>query len=392
MSKTKEKQAVSNFNLQKLNTEELIDHLKASIQSNSNVFVFGRRGTGKTEICTNTIQGMTYIDSSKQPQNYDALYLNLSLYERVDIGGYPDIMGSRERDERKRKFIEYILPAFFRKLVEGNKKVVALLDEVDKADPSILAPLLEFVNDHRIGGEPLPNLSGVIMTGNLVAEGGVKPSPPLLDRAEKYLVEADPKMWLDWAGKVGGVHPSIISFISDNDESLLGNIDLEDNYADESPRGWKRASDLIKAGEEAGWSSNLIYQKVAGRVGVAAALKFQAYFDHYRELLPQINEFFENKNAKNLSVYANKLEQTKKLVLCFMVANRFGNILNQTKGAPEEAQMVAEFFKNVSPELALITVRTQIGLEKLIANGLLRMDAWKELAASLKTDDSGSNK
>jgi len=42
--------ATSDFNLQKLSTKELSEHTAATIQMGGNIAVFGRRGTGKTEI------------------------------------------------------------------------------------------------------------------------------------------------------------------------------------------------------------------------------------------------------------------------------------------------------------------------------------------------------
>lgn len=42
--------ATSDFNLEKLNTKDLAEHVAASIQMGSNIAIFGRRGTGKTEI------------------------------------------------------------------------------------------------------------------------------------------------------------------------------------------------------------------------------------------------------------------------------------------------------------------------------------------------------
>ena len=151
---TKQNMAISNFNLEVLNTKDLSQHIAASIQIGSNIAIFGRRGIGKTQIAKYEIKKATLIE----------VYINLSVFERTDIGGYPRIMSS----DVDRKFIDFILPQFYQPMIEGKKEVVALLDEVDKADPSIWAPLLEFTQFRSINGRPLSNLKAVILTGNFI--------------------------------------------------------------------------------------------------------------------------------------------------------------------------------------------------------------------------------
>lgn len=205
----------SDFNLEKLNTKDLSDHVGASIRMGGNIAVFGRRGTGKTEIAKYQIQRA----------DCQEVYMNLSVLERVDMGGYPNILAASQQKE----FVNFLLPQFYEQMMHGKKPVVALLDEVDKADPSLWAPLLEFTQFRSINGKPLPHLQAIIMTGNLISEGGSRPSLPLLDRAEKYLVEADVNSWLDWAGKSGRIHPSVSAYIHDHPKDLFGAVDPEND-------------------------------------------------------------------------------------------------------------------------------------------------------------------
>ncbi len=163
--------ATSDFNMEKLNTKDLSEHVAASIKMGGNLAVFGRRGTGKTEISKQEIR----------KADLQEVYINLSVMERVDLGGYPNVMAGAQQ----KKFVDFLMPQFYQAMIEGKKGVVALLDEVDKADPSLWAPLLEFTQFRSINGTPLPKLQAIIMTGNLISEGGARPSLPLLDRAEK---------------------------------------------------------------------------------------------------------------------------------------------------------------------------------------------------------------
>src|SRR5271169_2504460 len=296
---TTQQMATSDFNLQKLNTKELSDHVSATIQVGGNIAVFGRRGTGKTEISKQEIK----------KADYHEVYINLSVLERVDLGGYPNIMQLTPA-EVKRKFVDFLLPQFYEPMMDGKKPVVALLDEVDKADPSLWAPLLEFVQFRSINHRALPQLKAIVMTGNLISEGGSRPSLPLLDRAEKYLVEADVSSWLDWAGKSGRIHSSVAAYIHDHPKDLFGAVDPEERYADPSPRGWDRASQILFQGEEMGWNSYLLNKKVAGCVGKDAGIKYSHYYEHYMELLPMVENIYA---GRDVSAQYGALMPSKKL-------------------------------------------------------------------------------
>lgn len=369
MANSKETQiATSDFNLEKLQTKELSEHVSASIHLGSNIAIFGRRGTGKTMICKQQIA----------EADMHEVYINLSVLERVDMGGYPDIMGHNSSEEKRRKFVDFLLPKFYEPMMTGKKAVVALLDEVDKADPSLWAPLLEFTQFRSINGHELPNLQGIIMTGNLISEGGARPSLPLLDRAEKYLVEADSTSWLDWAGKTGHIHPAITAYITDNPKDLFGAIDPEDRYADPSPRGWHRASEILFKGEDMGWSPSLLNKKVCGCIGKDAGIKYSNYYEHYQQLLPMIEEIY---HGKDVSKAYKKLESSKQLVCCMITCARLANQLDQSKPTqpPESIKAVGKFLRSVSYENVLVAVRSQIQVERMVRFSLDDYSDWAEM-------------
>jgi len=358
----------SDFNLQKLSTKDLSEHIAAAIQVDSNIAIFGRRGTGKTEIAKYQIKksGMREV------------YLNLSVLERVDMGGYPDIMGS----SAKRKFVDFLLPQFYEPMIDGKEGVVALLDEVDKADTSLWAPLLEFTQFRSINGRPLPQLKAIIMTGNLISEGGARPSLPLLDRSEKYLVEADATSWLEWAGKMGHIHPSITAYITDHPKDLFGSVDPDERYADPSPRGWARASELLYRGESHGWNTNILNTKVSGCVGKDAGLKYSNYYEHYQQLLPMIEDIFQ---GKDISARYNPLEPTKKLVACMITCARLATHLDLSDGKDlsDSIKYVGKFLQKVSYENVLVAVRSQIQIDRLVKFSLDEHPDWETVLNSI---------
>lgn len=361
--------STSDFNLEKLNTKELSEHVAGTIQIEGNIAIFGRRGTGKTEISKQEIK----------KANAREVYINLSVLERVDLGGYPDIMGRNQAvKEAQRKFVDFLLPQFYEPMMEGNQPVVALLDEVDKADPSLWAPLLEFTQFRSINHRKLPNLSAIIMTGNLISEGGSRPSLPLLDRAEKYLVEADATSWLEWAGKSGKIHSSVTAYIYDHPKDLFGAVDPEDRYADPSPRGWARASEIIWKGEDKGWNPSMLNKKVCGCVGKDAGIKYSSYFEHYQQLLPLVEDIYR---GQDVSSRYNALEPTKKLVACMIACARLANQLDQSKDMeiPPSVRHVGKFLQKVPQENVLVAVRSQIQIDRLVRFNLDEHPDWEQV-------------
>jgi len=360
---------VSDFNLVKLNTKQLSEHIAATIQGGGNIAIFGKRGTGKTEISKQEIKNA----------GLQEVYINLSVLERTDLAGFPRVLCADQTE----KYVEYLLPQFYKPLIEGNKEAVVVFDEVDKADPSIWAPLLEFTQFKSINQRSLPNLKSIIMTGNLISEGGSRPSLPLLDRSEKYLVEADATLWLDWAAKVGHIHPAIRAYISDNNLDLHGVADPEDRYADPSPRGWTNASKILQKGEEQGWNTALLKQKVHGCVGKAAGIKYDIYYEHYQQLLPMIDDLFRGKDI--LDQY-EKMEPSKKMVACMIACTRLANQLDLAtpEQPPPTISIIGKFLQHVSYENAYIAIRGSIQLERFIKFKLDIHPDWKEHVKELK--------
>ena len=363
-----EKMVTSDFNLEKLNTRDLSDHVKSTIQVGGNIAIFGRRGTGKTEI------------SKQQIKNADMheVYVNLSVMERVDLGGYPNIMAASQN----KKFVDFLLPQFYQPMMEGKRGVVALFDEVDKADPSLWAPLLEITQFRSINGNPMPNLLATIMTGNLISEGGSRPSLPLLDRAEKYLVEADATSWLAWAGKSGHIHPSITAYINDHPTDLFGAVDPEERYADPSPRGWTRASHILFQGEERGWHPDMLNKKVCGCVGKDAGLKYSNYYTYYQELLPMVDKVYK---GIDVSTEYQQLDPSKQLIASMIACGRLSNHLDKSKEVDPTIPLrhMGQFLQYVSYENVLAAVRSQVTIDRIVLFNLDENADWQEIMGKI---------
>jgi hypothetical protein len=359
----------SDFNLQKLSIKDLQEHLKGTIEYGGAIFVVGRRGGGKT----------ASAEAAIAKSNRRKVYLNASTFDRCDAGGYPKILGDNKDD-----YVRFMLPEYYRALIDGDEPCTVLFDEIDKADTSVLAPLLEFIQKHTINGRGMKNLSSVIMTGNLIAEGGQRPSLPLLDRAEKYVVETSTSHWLDWSAESGEIHPSITAFVNDNPDDLVGEVDPGDVYADASPRGWHNASKIIQFGESRKWSKDLLTAKVAGCVGKKIGIKYASYFEHYVVLLPIVDKIMNGQKTPEFE----KLKPSEQLVAVMIVAARLSREIDKKKDLPKVFDVVGNFLQTVDPEVALISLRAQVGLPKLItvmgADGFAKFPKFDAVLESLR--------
>jgi hypothetical protein len=348
--------AISDFNLQKLSMKEFEENIRATVEFGGNFLSVARRGTGKSMVSRKAIQDAGCKE----------VFANLSVYDRVDLAGFPKLFNADPNVE----YVKYLLTTLFEPLIEGDKKCVLLLDEVDKADTSLWAPLLEITEDRRINGRPLKNLQAIIMTANLTSEGGNRPCLPLLDRCEKYLIETNVAQWLDWASREGSIHPSITAYINDHPEDLFGDVDPGDLYADPSPRGWHKASNVITFGEAKRWPTRILTNKVAGFVGKKAGIKYSSYFEHYQVILPLVEKVMKGEKISGFK----DMEPSKQLVSIMVVCARLTRILDEVKpkvdNHPKESVFVAKFLQNVDSEMALIGIRSQIGLKRASATGL----------------------
>ncbi len=386
MSKAQEAEA-SDYNLHKIKTSELEQHLAATIDYGGAMFILGQRGIGKTWITTKAINDA----------GFDCVGFALATYDKADFVGYPDLF-NQFKEVGKQRFVDYILPKIYAPLFEEGRerKCVVFFDEIDKAAPELWAPLLEFIQFGRLNSKRMPNLQAVISSGNHLAEGGQKPIAPLLDRQEKYLVESSIKQWLDWASsKDGGIHTSIYAFLKDNEGALSGELDLGELYANESPRSWHNASKLVHFGEKRNWSNDMIMAKVCGCVGKRSGNLFSAYFTHYRIIIPLVEKILNGEFEKVRRDF-DKLEPTRQFI-CVMtaaqrVANSIDNMSNEEKDKkviPQAVEMYGEFINLIDQEMALMGLRSGVKLERMVPLNLIRHPKYDRLLSELRRRMTG---
>lgn len=283
------------LNLKEINQEQSLDICKFNIKTGGNVFLFGRRGVGKTHIAL----------KAAEDQNITCTYINLSVMDKADMLGYPDM-------QAKNEYVTYKYPYYMPLLKDGQKpNNILLFDEVDKAAPEITAPLLEILQFRTINGKPL-NITSCILTGNLSNEGAYSNniSTALLDRGSKYILKFSFDNWLDWAKK-NKVHDLILGFLSSNIEFTCGKEE-DVTYASPSPRGWTLASEaLIKARSMSIVDIDTITSIISGYVGDEAGVKFKIWYENYRKYEPFVASLIE---VGEMTFNFESLLPTEKLV------------------------------------------------------------------------------
>lgn len=347
----------NSLNLQEIDQEQALNLSKFFIRSQQNLFLFGRRGVGKTHIA---------LQAAKEC-DFKVNYINLSVIERPDLAGYPDMNSPGD-------LITFKSPAFLPRLLNSIKPdSIILFDEVDKAPPEVTAPLLEILQFRCINGTPI-NVAGCILTGNLISEGAYSNqiSTALLDRGAKYILSFNFEKWVDWA-KANNVHDLILGFLRSNPEFACGKVE-DSCYASPSPRGWTLASEaLIKARDLKIIDIETVTQIVSGFVGGEAGLRFKIWYEYYRRFEPYVYSLIE---SGKMTLDFNALAPTEKIVFvvsaCYFAKQKVFSESNKSKNRFVYLENLCRFFVNqqVDHEVQVMGLYNSFDFDMIAKNKL----------------------
>ena len=359
------------LNLSEVNQEQAFSLCKFFIETNQNLFLFGQRGTGKTKI----------LMQSAKACHVKINYINLSVLERPDLAGYPNLFATGD-------IVTFKSPYYLPTLEDGYEPdSVILFDEVDKASPDIIAPLLEILQFKTINGRRI-NAKACLLTGNLLSEGAYSHelNTALLDRGGKYLLRFDFQSWYKWA-KENNIHDFIMSFLYSNPASACSTKDLN-QYAIASPRGWEYISNSIFYAEKLKVdSSDMIFNIVSGYVGKEIGLTFKSWYENYRILDPIIKDLlFKDKEPEDYS----KWEKTKQLVF---ILNLFYSAkietIKRVKANNKKPFLLLEVMcsflkrKNVEPEILNLAIGYAFDLQTIAMYNLYECEPFTDMAGEL---------
>ena len=354
---------VNALNLKEIDQEQALHLCKFFIQSHKNMFLFGQKGTGKTEIAL----------QAAKVCNYKVNYVNLSVIERPDLAGYPDLSSTDD-------IVKFKSPAFLPPL-DTKPDSIILFDEVDKAPPEITAPLLEILQFKQVNGKKI-NAAACILTGNLMNEGTYSNivSSALLDRGAKYVLSFNFEKWVDWA-KLNGVHDLILGFLRSNPNFACGKVD-DVNYASPSPRGWTLASEaMIKAKELRISDIESVTHIISGFVGAEAGIRFKIWYEYYRKFESYAYSLID-KGELNLSY--TDLAPTEQVVFvitaCYFAKQKVIRDLNKTRKRFAALENLCKFLQdnNVDHEVQVIGLYNSFDFSFITENKLYKCEVFFE--------------
>jgi len=325
--------------------------LSFNIRSGGNLVVLGMAGTGKTEMA----------QAACVAEGFEYVYLNLSVLEAPDLIGLPIIA--------ENKTVDYASPRFLPRMDLTPKPVVLLVDEIDKAKPELQNPLLELFQFHSINGTKL-NIQAIIATGNLPEEGAFSQpiSHALTNRCKVFKLTSSFETWRDWAQNAS-INALVIGFLSKNQE-YLSRAPIEGDptaYCRESPRSWTMAaSDLDQTSSKDSVDFQTLL--VSGRVGMAAAVKFRVWLDHYRHVEPIIDKLVEKGEQPSI----NDMTIDRQLVCAIAAVNAVAQECKVVAKSPADRQKqedhVNKIAKNVFGWLKKLPSEFQIAAVKSALN------------------------
>ena len=236
-----------------ITTTELLSLLDIT-PADQNLMLVGNHGIGKSEILTEYFSGK------------GMKVVPLFLGQMSDPG---DLIGIPNRNNTTGK-TEFMPPYWF---PLDDKPIVLFLDELNRARPEVLQPIMDLALNRTLAGRKLPDGSRIISAVNDGDQYQLTDlDPALVSRFNVVTFRPTTQEWLLWADKVG-VDARVRDFIRENPIWLDKNPDAKegvDTGLDKTPdrRAWKRVSDILKT---AGDINPIVTKAMSAIVGPKAA-------------------------------------------------------------------------------------------------------------------------
>ena len=265
-------------NMNSVHAARLSDLIEEAVQLNHVLFVWGSFGLGKTEIVRQVLARMGYslIDWYRGSQATPDTF-----------AGVPYLV-----DGELRRAKPELLRAIEAERAAGRRPAV-FLDELNLSSPSMLAAMLQFLLDRRLGEHAIGDDVPVIAAGNLSTDGSLVTSLPLpaANRmVHVHYLGPTASEWLDWAVKAG-IHHSVQAFIKAEPRWLCGYDEVKDGLDEmgrvPTPRSWKFVSDVLHLHDRKQVDDiGLRMAAAASRVGDSAAAAMEATLQAASMIVP----------------------------------------------------------------------------------------------------------
>lgn len=253
--------------------------VRRAIRLRTPLMVHGSPGIGKSQI----------IDQAAQEEGYEHIIdLRLSQLDQVDLRGVPSVDDG---------ITVWNQPEF----LPRKPRTLLKLDELNSANPGVMAAAYELILDRRVGNYKLPDDCAIIAAGNLITDHAMVNVMPtaLRNRMAHVTLESNLDDWVEWAIKHGNIHPSILAFLrfrpsllnefeGRSEEAKAKQRNLRDATAFATQRAWAMLSRFLHDGIE----PELEHETCSGIIGDAASAEFVGFLRCYRDL-PDMNEILQ---------------------------------------------------------------------------------------------------
>lgn len=347
-----------------LSTAEFGKMVDFAVDTGTNLLVLGASGIGKTEIprtrCTKN--------------GHPVVYWNLSTKEATDLVGQTMIDKATMRTvyappaDIPTDFVD----------ADGNEipGAVIVIDELDKCEKELQNPLLEVLDQNlrSLAGRKL-NIKAVIATGNLPDEHAfAKPiSHALANRCSLYRIEANLEEWVADFAIPSGISPLIIGFLTQDGAELFCEKASHDpnDHLRGSPRSWTDAARKLEfrqkmvKGETTDEEIRFQTTIIGGCVGETAALKFQIWLEHYREIRPIVDAILNGKKLSDRERDRLRSNTQAEMVVGFTIFGEFNRLV---RGAAAKQIDREELFRKVTAGSQFMLDRNNMSPSTLFAS------------------------
>ncbi len=237
------------------------------------IIMLGPPGVGKTAVVEQIADrmGLNFVSYSITHHTRQSA-LGLPFIEHESFGG-------RSYSVSEYTMSEIIAAVYHAMESSGVSEGILFLDEVNCVSETLAPAMLQFLQYKTFGQHKLPEGWVIVTAGNPPEynRAAREFDPAMMDRLKKIDVEADLKVWLEYA-QTRGLHPAVLTYL----DSKPGNF--YSVHADVrgtrivTARGWEDLSRMLEAYEAIGYSvdSELVGQYLQD---AAIAEDFALYYE-----------------------------------------------------------------------------------------------------------------
>ena len=160
-----------------------------------------------------------------------------------------------------------------------------MFEEIVSCAPAMQAAVYQITHDRRLGDKRLKDGWHIVLTGNLLTDGGVvhKMATPLANRLIHVYVKSDHESWCQWA-LTHDIAPEVVGFIRFRPDLLNTFKEYvsrkQSGHAFATERSWEMVSDLIKDGG----SGAMVSSMIAGTIGSGPTVEFNQFRKTWKDM------------------------------------------------------------------------------------------------------------